>query len=88
MTNPTAKTSDRHEAATYEIHLQGHLDARWAVQLGVPALEHDNDGTTIMRGIEADQAALHGLLQRIRDLGLALISVRRIEPVTDTRTGV
>jgi hypothetical protein len=70
---------DRHEPGTYEIRLRGHLDARWASRLGVPGLTHESDGTTILRGIVDDQAALHGLLQRIRDLGLPLISVIRFD---------
>jgi len=78
MTNPPATVTDQHKPATYEIRIQGHLDARWARRLGVPSLTHDSDGTTIMRGIAADQSSLHGLLQRIRDLGLPLISVVQI----------
>lgn len=63
---------------TYEIRLRGHLDAGWAERLGVPSLTHERDGTTIMSGIATDQAVLHGLLQRIRDVGLTLISVTSI----------
>lgn len=66
---------------TYEIRLRGHLDKNWAARLDVPHLSHEIDGTTVMRGIAADQAALHGLLQRIRDLGLPLVSVIRVGPV-------
>jgi hypothetical protein len=44
----------------------------------VPSLTHDPDGTTTLRGIALDQAALHGLLQRVRDLGLTLVSVIRV----------
>lgn len=62
-------------AGTYDIRLRGHLDQRWAERLGVPELVHDEDGTTVLRGVTADSAALHGLLQRIRDLGIPLISV-------------
>lgn len=73
-------TTVQHGPATYEIRIQGHLDARWADRLDVPNFTHDRDGTTIMQGIAADQSALHGLLQRIRDLGLPLISVTKIDP--------
>jgi len=80
MSKGPTPPADRPQTATYEMRLKGHLDARWADRLGVPGLDHDSDGTTIMRGIAADQAALHGLLQRIRDLSLPLISVVRIGP--------
>lgn len=75
-----ASTASSHEAATYEIRMQGHLDARWARQLAVASLAHQGDGTTALQLAVVDQSALHGLLQRIRDLGLPLISVTRIEP--------
>lgn len=80
MNKPPATTTDRHGPATYEIRLKGHLDARWSERLDIPDLSHETDGTTILRGIAADQSALHGLLQRIRDLGLPLISVNQIAP--------
>lgn len=79
MSDQRDKAVDRNEPGTYEIRLRGHLDARWADRLDVPSLSHDSDGTTLMRGIAADQAALHGLLQRIRDLGLPLVSVIHID---------
>ena len=59
----------------YDICVRGHLDAHWAAQLGVPELIHVADGTTLLRGVTLDQAALHGLLQRIRDLGVPLVFV-------------
>ncbi|WP_374625979.1 hypothetical protein [Devosia sp.] len=68
----------RPEGETYEIRLRGHLDARWAARLGVPGLTHQSDGTTTLSAIGVDQAALHGLLQRIRDLGVSLISVTAV----------
>ena len=75
MTTPTTPRS-----GTYEIRLRGHLGQHWVTQLGVPALTHEADGTTVLRGVTADQAALHGLLQRIRDLGIPLISVIEVPP--------
>ena len=64
----------------YEIRLQGRLDPRWSDWFDGLTLTTGTDGTTILRGPVADQAALHGQLQRLRDLGLPLISVTRVEP--------
>jgi len=79
MSEQPAKPADQHGAGTYEIRLGGHLDTRWVTRLDVPSLSRESDGTTILRGIVADQSALHGLLQRLRDLGLPLISVIRMD---------
>ena len=64
----------------YKIRLQGHLDTRWSAWFDGLTLTHGSDGTTIIHGPVADQAALHGLLQKTRDLGLPLISVTQVEP--------
>ena len=64
----------------YEIRVQGHLDARWAAWFDGLAIAHGSDRTTTIEGLVADQAALHGLLQKIRDLGLPLISVNHVAP--------
>ena len=64
----------------YEIRLKGHLDARWAAWFDGLSLTNENDGTTAIRGPVVDQAALHGLLQRLRDVGLPLISVTQLDP--------
>jgi hypothetical protein len=65
--------------ARYEIRVEGVLDNRWAIWFD--GLQATSDGTqTVIVGLLADQAALHGVLAKIRDLGLCLISVRRIGP--------
>ena len=64
-------------ATVYEIQIKEHLDQRWADWFEGMALVHQSDGSTVLRGPVADQAALHGLLNGIRDLGLSLISVRQ-----------
>lgn len=66
-------------AARYEIRLKGHLNTRWATWFDGLTLTTGSDGTTSIRGLVLDQSALHGLLQRVRDLGVPLISVTRIE---------
>jgi hypothetical protein len=64
----------------YEIRLKGRLESRWAVWFDGLSLTNESDGTTIICGLVADQAALHGLLQKVRDLGLPLVSVTQVEP--------
>ena len=64
----------------YEIRLKGHLDTRWATWFDGLTLTRGSDGTTILQGPVADQAALYGLLQKTRDLGLPLLSVTYVEP--------
>jgi hypothetical protein len=64
----------------YEIRLQGRLDPRWAPWFDGMTVSTADDGTTALRGPVLDQAALHGVLQRVRDLGLPLISVTRLHP--------
>ncbi len=64
----------------YEIRLQGHLDARWAAWFDGLSLTTADDGTTALRGPVVDQAALHGVLDKVRDTGLPLISVTQLDP--------
>ena len=68
------------EGGRYEIRLQGHLDARWVDWLEGLVLTQENDGTTTLTGPLADQAALHGVLNTIRDLNLPIVSVQRVYP--------
>jgi hypothetical protein len=63
------------EGGSYEIRVRGHLDARWAAWFDGLSLTHQADGTTLIQGTVVDQAALHGLLGKVRDLGLPLIAV-------------
>jgi hypothetical protein len=87
MTERHTSKEDRPGAGRYEIRLAGHLDARWAAWFDGLTVSHGGDGTTLISGPIADQAALHGLLQRVRDLGLPLVSVTRDEtPASSTST--
>jgi hypothetical protein len=79
MTHPPAPTGATPDAGWYEIRLGGRLDARWATWFDGMTVSPRDDGTTVVRGEVPDQAALHGLLQRTRDLGLPLLSVRRLD---------
>jgi hypothetical protein len=62
------------QAATYAIEVQGHLDDHWSEWLGNLSLTRNDDGTTTLLGPLADQAELHGVLAKLRDLGVPLIS--------------
>ena len=73
-------TGDRHNPGSYEIRVKGHLDSRWGPWFDGMGLTQQSDGTTLIHGHVVDQAALHGLLQRIRDTGLPLVSVTQVEP--------
>lgn len=67
-------------AGRYEIRLRGHLQPRWATWFDDMRVTNESDGTTLMRGAVVDQAALHGLLRKLQDLGLPLLSVTAAEP--------
>jgi len=66
-------------ADIYQIRLKGYLDRCWADWFNGFTITHRQDGTTVLFGVVADQAALHGLLVKIRDLGLPLLAVIQVE---------
>ena len=71
---------------TYELRVKGHLDDRLSHALGDLAVQRQPDGTTVLTGRIVDQSALYGVINRIRDLGVPLLSVRR--PAHDINEGV
>ena len=79
MSETSAATGEHDEPRLYEIRLEGHLEARWADRFGGMTLALEDNGETLLSGPVIDQAALHGLLKKVRDLGLPLISVNRVE---------
>ncbi len=66
----------------YELRIEGHLDQHWSPWFGGLAITHDDDGTTTLRGVVTDQSELHGLLAKIRDLGITLLSVTSLDTGT------
>jgi hypothetical protein len=72
-------TPRRQEPAGYRLRVDGHLDQHWSSWFGNLTVTQEDDGTTSLTGAISDQAALHGLLNKIRDLGVALISVEIID---------
>ena len=78
MSEGRGSISDRHQARRYEIRVEGHIDGRWAAWFDGLRIRHEPDGRTVLHGSVVDQAALHGLLHRVRDLGMPLVSVTRV----------
>jgi hypothetical protein len=69
-----------HGPGRYEIRVKGHLSPRWAAWFDGATLTTEPDGTTVIVRLATDQAALHGLLQKVRDIGLPLVSVTSGDP--------
>ncbi len=67
-------------AERYRIRIKGHLAAHWAEWFDGMTITHLDNGETLLAGPIVDQAALHGMLNHIRDLGLPLLAVDRVEP--------
>jgi hypothetical protein len=68
------------EFGLYEIRLKGHLNGRWADWFGDVTITLEDQGDTLLTGLVVDQAALHGLLKKVRDLGMPLLSVNFVNP--------
>jgi hypothetical protein len=86
--------SQHHDTATtpnqaplYQIRLKGHLGQEWTDWFGGMAVALAEDGYTLLTGPLADRAALHGLLKKVRDLGMPLVSVSPVEPGPSTTLG-
>lgn len=64
----------------YQIRIEGHLGCQWTDWFGGLTITREDNGETLLTGPVADQAALHGLLKKVRDLGMPLLSVNRAKP--------
>ena len=80
MSETHASIEDHHQPGLYEIRLKGHLDNRWADWFEGLTITREDNGDTRLTGPVVDQAALHGLLRKVRDLGLPLIAVIQVDP--------
>jgi hypothetical protein len=89
MSETHASTEDQSEPELYEIHIKGHLDDRWTDWFEGLTITLEENGDTLLTGPVVDQAALHGLLKKVRDLGMPLVSVGPVEhgPTTTPGTG-
>ena len=83
MSETYKSNEDRYEPGLYEIRLKGHLNAQWAEWFESLTLKLEDNGDTLLTGQVVDQAALYGLLRKVRDLGVPLLSVNRVKPGRD-----
>jgi len=74
------ETPRRQAPSIYRLRVGGHLDQHWSLWFGDLTLVHEDDGTTSLTGVVSDQAQLYGLLTKVRDLGVTLISLEVIDP--------
>ena len=80
MSNKFNPKADPSEAMVYQIKLKGHLGRQWTDWFGGLTITLEDNGDTLLTGPVVDQAALHGLLRKVRDLGMPLLSVMCVKP--------
>ena len=80
MSNQRDPKTDPGQPMVYQIRIKGHLGHQWTDWFGGLIITLEDDGDTLLTGPVVDQAALHGLLKKVRDLGMPLVSVNPIEP--------
>jgi hypothetical protein len=80
MSNKINPETDPDHPMIYQIRIKGHLERRWRAWFEGMSITLEDNGDTLITGPVVDQAALHGLVKKVRDLGLPLISVNRLDP--------
>ena len=80
MSNKLNPKAAQNIATVYQIRIKGHLGSQWSEWFEGLTITLEENGETLLTGPVVDQAALHGLLKKIRDLGMPLVSVNRVEP--------
>ncbi|MCG8350855.1 MAG: hypothetical protein MI924_24040 [Chloroflexales bacterium] len=80
MSNECNPKTDPSEPMVCQIRIKGHLGCQWADWFGGMTITREDDGDTLLTGPVVDQAALHGLLRKVRDLGMPLVSVICVQP--------
>ena len=87
MTNKLHSTTDPDQPMVYQIRIKGHLGCEWTDWFDGLSITLEEDGDTLLTGVVIDQAALHGLLKKVRDLGMPLISISPVETGPSTMLG-
>jgi hypothetical protein len=80
MSNEINSESDPGQPMVYQIRIEGHLGREWTDWFGGLTVTLEDNGETLLTGPVVDQAALHGLLRKVRDLGMPLLSLSHVEP--------
>jgi hypothetical protein len=80
MSNENNPTTDPGQPMVYQIKIKGHLGRQWADWFEGLAITLEDNGETLLTGSVVDQAALHGVLRKVRDVGMPLLSVNRVKP--------
>jgi hypothetical protein len=80
MSNELNPITDPRELMVYQIRIKGHLGRQWTDWFGSVTITLEDNGNTLLTGPVIDQAALHGLLRKVRDLGMLLLSVNHVKP--------
>jgi len=88
MSHERIPTGDPAQPAVYQIRIQGHLSHHWADWFAGTAISLEGNGDTLLTGSVTDQAALHGLLRKVRDLGMPLLSVTQVDPKQASKTEI
>jgi hypothetical protein len=87
MSNELNPKTDPGQPVVYQIRIKGHLGSQWTAWFDGLTITLEDSGDTLLTGPVVDQAALHGLLKRVRDLGMPLVSVLPVEPGPPTTLG-
>lgn len=80
MSNEHTSERDANQPLNYQIRIQGHLGPQWMDWFDGLAIKLEEAGNTLLTGPVVDQAALHGILKKVRDLGMPLLSVNSLDP--------
>ena len=79
MANILEPKTDPNQPMIYQIRIEGHLGRQWSDWFGALTITLEDNGDTLLTGPVIDQAALHGLLRKVRDLGMPLVSVNQVQ---------